>query len=186
MIIRKHLQEDDDDDDDCRAEEDEAESITPSSGDPQVLPGERGRLRLRAVRRHRPAGGRQPLEEGVFPGGGRPREAAAAAVALEAQGGLLPPLRDPAEGQRGGAERAGAGHRHGRSAAAPGGGGSFFRGSRHCPTYLGVEETDVGGDKGSAEAPTLICVLVRGPMMVPSDTARGGGWSSRRSLPAAR
>lgn len=54
--------------------------------------------------------------------------------------------------------------------------GGGFRGGCHCPTYLGVEETDVGGDKGSAEAPTLICVLVRGPMMVPSDTARGGGW----------
>lgn len=48
-----------------------------------------------------------------------------------------------------------------------------------------------GGDKGSAEAPTLICVLLRGPIMVPSNTARGGGGegdvrSSRRSLPAAR
>lgn len=85
---------------------------------PQVLPGERRARRLRAVRRHRPAGRRQPLEEGVFPGGGRPREAPHAAVALEAQGGLLPPLRDPAESQRGGAERAGAGHHHGRSVVA--------------------------------------------------------------------
>lgn len=65
--------------------------ITASSA-AKVLPGQGGRRRLRAVRRHRPDRRRPPVEAGVFPGGGGPREATGAAVAVEAQGRILPSL----------------------------------------------------------------------------------------------
>jgi len=80
----------------------------------QVLPGKRRRQRLRALRRDRPEGRGQPVEPRVLPGGGRQREAPGAAVAVETQGRLLQALRNPAEGERGGAGLKGPGHRHGR------------------------------------------------------------------------
>lgn len=59
------------------------------------------------------------MEEGVFPGGGGPREAPLAAVSLETQGGFLQALRNPAEGERGGAEHKGQRHGHSRYTPTP-------------------------------------------------------------------
>lgn len=73
-------------------------------------------------------------------------------------------------------------------------GRSFFRGGRHCPAYLGVEETDVGGvtdrkeTKGRPRLPLLSAFYCEGPLWFHQKLRGGGGdvRSSRRSLPVAR
>lgn len=66
--------------------------VTTASWVVQVLPGERRRRRLRPLRRHRSDGRGQPVAEGVLPCRGGPREAPGAAVPVEAQRRLFPPL----------------------------------------------------------------------------------------------
>lgn len=162
--------------------------VTTASSVVQILPGEGRRQRLRPLRRHRSDGRGQPVEEGVLPGRGGPREAPGAAVPVEAQRRLFPPLRNPAASQDRGAELTGAGHGHGRYAPAdpassgltgPRGGATAGRyppvaGSLLCSETAACERS--GANKSFSEA--LLCC--GGPLKAPRTPEAPRGSSPRR------